>query len=409
MTSSTLSLLLFLALVIAGAKLSGLASTRFGQPAVLGELLLGLVLGPSVVDILNVRPFDSHELQVTIESLAELGVILLMFLAGLEVQLDELRHAGRVSLLAGTLGVVAPLILGAVAALPFGYNLSQAIFIGIILTATSVSISAQTLMELGVLRSREGVALLGAAVIDDVISIMVLSLYMAVALGGGAGSLFGTVVRIVVYLAIAGAAARWIVPRLTAWVQGLPVSQGTMAVAITTTLVFAWSAEVLGGMAAITGAFVAGLAFARTPWRHGITEGTHTIVYSLLVPVFFVSIGLRADARGLDAAGLILLAVIVATAIVSKILGCGLGALLAGFPRSSALRLGVGMISRGEVGLIVCTVGLGAGLIDEAIFSDMVIMVLATTLVTPLLLRRVFPRAAVGVARAPATPAKGGE
>ena len=184
-----------------------------------------------------------------------------------------------------------------------------------------------------------------------------------------------------------------IIPRLGSMVAQLPISEGVMALAIVVTLLYAWTAEALGGMAAITGAFLAGLLFARTPLRHHIEAGMHTLAYSWLVPVFFVSIGLEANARALGLEGLPFALIIIGIAVLSKVLGCGIGARLGGFSNSEALRLGVGMSSRGEVGLIVASVGLGSGLIGERIFASVVLMILVTTLVTPILLRMLYPKA----------------
>ena len=183
--SPVLQLLFELSILIAVAKGAGYLSTRLRQPAVLGEILAGLLLGPSLINIQALPFLASEQLPETITELAELGVILLMFLAGLEADLSQMRRAGKVVILAGLLGVIVPLVMGAGVALPFGYETTQAIAIGMLLTATSVSISARTLLELGVLRSREGVALLGAAVVDDVVVILLLSIFLAIATGGG--------------------------------------------------------------------------------------------------------------------------------------------------------------------------------------------------------------------------------
>ncbi len=386
-----LQFLLALAIVIAGAKLGGLVSNRLGQPAVLGELLVGLILGPTVLDLLHLPIFGDSHLPETIHLLAELGVVFLMFIAGLEIELDEMAAAGRVAVLAGVLGVAVPLVLGAATALPFGYAPVQSLFIGIILTATSVSISAQTLMELGVLRSREGVALLGAAVIDDVVVILILSLFVALAgEGGGLTDVVWVVVKMAVYLGAAAVLGAWLIPAFTRWADRQPVSEGLLAGAVVAMLAFAWSAEALGGVALITGAFIAGVLFARTPWRDRIEAGMHAIAYAFFVPIFFVGIGLQANARLIGGDYLVFATLIVAVAIISKLIGSGLGARLASFDYEAALRVGTGMISRGEVGLIVATVGLDNGFINNEVFAIAVVMVLATTLVTPLLLRRVF-------------------
>jgi Kef-type K+ transport system membrane component KefB len=402
-----LQFLLLLAILIAVAKGAGYLSTRLGQPAILGELLVGLILGPTVLDILHWPFFDGGHLDEMIHHLAQLGVLLLMFSAGLEVDIEAMLRAGRPAVLSGVLGVVAPIALGLAAALPFGFSLQKGLAIGLMLAATSVSISAQTLMELGVLRSRVGMALLGAAVVDDVLVIVFLSLFVALLVGGGGGIL--AVVWILVKMGLFLGVAIWlgnrVVPRLAVTVERLPISEGVMALTLVVVLLFSWGAEFLGSVATITGAFLAGLAFARTSLRRRIESGVHTLAYSWLVPIFFLSIGLEANARVLGSGGLPFTLVLVAIAVISKVLGSGLGARLGGFTNREALRLGTGMISRGEVGLIVASVALAADVISKDVFASVVIMVLATTLLTPLLLRSLYAKAT----RGPETSASAGE
>ncbi len=246
------------------------------------------------------------------------------------------------------------------------------------------------------LRSQVGIALLSAAVVDDVLVILFLSLFTALTAdgGGGAVAILWVLVRMVTFLGLAIWLGAKFIPRLGLWVERLPISGGVMALAIVVILVYAWTAEFLGGVASITGAFLAGLLFARTPLRHHIEAGMHTLAYSWLVPVFFVSIGLEANARALGLEGLPFAIIIVVVALISKVIGCGIGARWGGFSNLDALRLGVGMSSRGEVGLIVASVGLGAGLIEDRIFASVVLMVLVTTLVTPILLRALYPQSA---------------
>jgi Kef-type K+ transport system membrane component KefB len=391
--TSFLQLILTLTIIVAVAKAAGYLSIRLGQPAVLGELLAGLLLGPTVLNMLGWPFFSDAHLGDSIKHLAEIGVLFLMFVAGLEVDLEGMLRSGRVAALSGVLGVVAPAILGWVAALLFGFGTEAGLFIGLMLTPTSVSISAQTLMELGVLRSLEGVTLLGAAVVDDILAILLLSVFIALTGGGGGGaaSILWVVGKMSLYLALALVAGIWLIPRLTRWVEQLPISEGVMALVVVMALFYGWAAEVLGGMAAITGTFLAGLFFARTPLHEYISRGMHTLTYAWLVPVFFVSIGLEANARAMGVGDSLFMLVLILVAVLSKVLGSGVGARLAGFDNRQALRLGVGMVSRGEVGLIVASLGLEAGLISEGVFASVVIMVLATTLLTPLMLRVLYP------------------
>ncbi|MCH8094280.1 MAG: cation:proton antiporter [Chloroflexi bacterium] len=389
-----LQFLLAVALIVAAAKTAGYLSTRLGQPAVLGEILAGLALGPTVLDMLQWPLFSDPQLGETLSHLAHLGVLLLMFIAGLDVDLRSMTKAGRPVMLAGVLGVLAPVGLGYAAALSFGFDQQQSLAIGLVLAATSVSISAQTMMELGVLRTRVGVALLGAAVVDDVLVILFLSLFIALIGGGGGGvsALLWVTVKMVGFLGLAAWLGARLIPRLGSWVEQLPISEGVLALAMVVTLLYAWASEAIGGMAAITGAFLAGLLFARTSLRQHLEGGMHSLAFSWLVPIFFVSIGLQVNARALGLGGLPFALVIVLVAVVSKVIGSGIGARLGGFPKGEALRLGVGMVSRGEVGLIVASVALDAGLIGDGIFASVVLMVVATTLLTPIMLRALYPK-----------------
>jgi len=231
-------------------------------------------------------------------------------------------------------------------------------------------------------------------VVDDVLVILLLSLFVTLT-GGGSGGVVAVIwvlVKMIAFLGLATWLGVRLIPRLGSLVDQLPISEGVMALVVVVTLLYAWAAEALGGVAAITGAFLAGLLFARTPLRHYVETRMSTLAYTWLVPVFFVSIGLEANALALGLAGLPFTLLITIVALISKVLGCGIGARLGGFSNSEALRLGVGMTSRGEVGLIVASVGLDAGLIGEEIFAGMVLMVLATTLLTPIMLRALYPQ-----------------
>jgi Kef-type K+ transport system membrane component KefB len=410
--SHLLQLLLLLALAVAAAKLSGAAANRTGQPAVFGEILAGLVLGPTVLNVLGwplfaeivVPPHGAAPapLLESVRDLAELGVILLMFIAGLETDVGEMRQVGKVAFWAAFGGVALPFAGGAATAVAFGLPLLwTGIFIGTILTATSVSISAQTLMELGALRTREGSTILGAAVIDDVMGIVLLSLVVALARAGGGVSaveMGWIVLRMAIFFGGAIALGRFF-EAFAARAERLAVSQGLLASVIIVALLYAWAAEYVGGVAAITGSYVAGVLFAQTRFKAAIDRGIHPLTYSMLVPVFFVSIGLQANARELGAHAWFT-GVLVLIAIVTKAAGCGVFAGFFGFSRLEATRVGVGMISRGEVGLIVAGYGLANGLIGPDVFSASVLVVLVTTMVTPPLLRLVFPRRPSG----PASP-----
>jgi Kef-type K+ transport system membrane component KefB len=397
MAQEFLDFLIALAIVIFAAKLGGYISTRFGQPSVLGELLVGVILGPTILNMVFSWPLF-HEPVLLAEALtlmAELGVILLMLLAGLELHLAELLGSGKVSAPAGVLGVLVPLGMGYGAAVLFGVEPAEALFIALTLSATSVSISAQTLMELGVLRTRVGLGLLGSAVFDDILVILLLSIGFGLISGSaseGVGGVLRTVAGMIAYLVAAVLIGIYLLPRLAVWVERLPISQGIIAFALVITLLFAWAAEVIGSMAAITGAFLVGLFLARTPFRERIERGVTAMAYGFFVPIFFVNIGLAVNMREIGDNAILFTAVITIVAVASKILGSGLGALIGGFQRREALQLGIGMVSRGEVGLIVATFALSEGLLSPANFSIVVFMIIVATLITPPMLRASFAR-----------------
>ena len=388
--STFLQLALLLSIILLSAKLAGYMSVRLGQPSVLGELLVGILLGPSVIDLLHF-PFIDPALAHTIAELGELGVLLLMFIAGLELHLDELTRNTRVAGYGGFLGVLVPTVLGWGAGRFFGLDNAVSIFLGLTLGATSVSISAQTLMELKVLRSRVGLSLLGAAVFDDILVILSLSIFLAVSAGtGSVGGVLWILVRMMAFLTLSVAFGWWVLPWLMRRIERLPISQGVLTLALVVMLTYGVAAELLGGMAAITGAFIAGLMMARSGERERVEHGVHALAYGLFVPIFFINIGLSVNARSLQIDMIMFALVITLTAILGKWLGAGIGARLGGLSWHESVQLGAGMISRGEVGLIVAGVGINEGLVSSNEFSAIVVMVLVTTLVTPPILRGLF-------------------
>lgn len=398
------ALFLALGIIILASRIGGTLARRVGQPRVLGELVVGVLLGPTVLDLLHAPILHGIDLNETIRHLSELGVLLLMFLVGLEVNLKELAAVGKTAGIAGALGAIAPVVLGLPLVMLFGYGWQPALFAGVTLAATSVSISAQVLLELGVLRTKVGNALLATALIDDVLAILLVSLAVAVSAGGAVqaavdlGSLLGIVARMALYLGGAFVVAWFVVPRLINWISTMPAirqSYGIPALALVVALVFGWSAEEWGGVAAITGAFIAGVGFSRAKAdvKHEIEASASQIAYSFLVPIFFVHVGLETNLRAFPLSALPLALLLLVVALISKVGGCGLGARWGGFAPREALQLGVCMISRGEVGLIIATLGVTSGVFqtDQPLFAALFLVILVTTVVTPLLVRQVFP------------------
>ncbi|MBI5666740.1 MAG: cation:proton antiporter [Chloroflexi bacterium] len=400
--SPVIALFLVLGIIILTARVGGSLARRFDQPRVLGELVVGVLLGPTLLDLLHTSVFgiEAAHLEETVFELAELGVLLLMFKVGLDVHLSELAKVGKVALLAGVLGAVVPVAFALPLALAFGYSWETGLFAGVTLAATSVSISAQVLLELGVLQTKEGNALLATALIDDVVAILLVSLTIAIT-GSQAsvapGDLVLIVVRMAAYIGIAFAIAWFLLPRAITWVHHHPEasqSYGVPAFALILALVFGWSAEYFGGIATITGAFIAGvgLSRAREAIKRPIDMVISSIAYAFLVPIFFVSVGLHVDLSQFPLAALPFAALLLLIAVISKLIGCGGGAKLGGFTNLESLRLGVCMISRGEVGLIIASLGVSSGVLSpqEPVFATLFLVILLSTVLTPPLVRRVF-------------------
>ncbi|MBK8023830.1 MAG: cation:proton antiporter [Chloroflexi bacterium] len=398
-----LALFLALGIVITSARIAGGLARQFRQPRVLGELIVGVILGPTLLDLLHSSALglDQAHVSETVSELAQLGVLLLMFKIGLDVHIAELMKVGKVALFAGLGGALLPVIMVYPIVRLTGIGWEAALFTGVILAATSVSISAQVLLELDVLQTKEGNALLAAALIDDVVAILLVSITVAITSpregGLDAGVLLGIVGRMALYFVGAFMIAWFLIPRLINWMQTQPAiahSYGIPAIALVLALLFGWSAEAWGGVAAISGAFIvgAGLSRAREPIKHTIDVAISNIAYTLLIPIFFVNVGLEIDLHLLPLSVLPLAALLLVLAFASKLIGCGAGALLGGFNRQESLRLGICMVSRGEVGLIIASLGASSGVFrsDDGLYGAVFLVILLSTVITPPLVRRVF-------------------
>lgn len=374
----SLNILLVIALVLLGAKVAGRLSQRVGLPTPFGKILLGLIIGPAVLNW--VSPGE------TLRNLADIGVILLMFLAGLETDMVQMRRVGWASFWTALGGVVLPFAGGLGLGYVFGLGAVESLFLGAILTATSVSISAQTLMEMGKLRTREGTTILGAAVIDDVMGIIILAFVFAL---GSGEALLPALLKMAIFLPLAVVVGRFVVPPLMKQVQGRLPQEAQLAVILVLALLYAWAAQYWGGVAAITGAYIAGLLVSQTELREHASGGLGSIGYTFFVPIFFVGIGLQTDLLHLGEAWLLGIAVL-AVAVVGKVLGCYVGARGGGFSHKESLRVGVGMMSRGEVALVIAAAALQAGVVDTGIFAVAVLTALATTLLTPVFLKLTY-------------------
>lgn len=367
-----------LAVILFASKIAGDLSVRLGQPSVLGKLLIGIVLGPAVLGIITN--------QEILHELSQIGVLLLMFIAGLETDVEELRQTAKPSTYVGIAGILVPLGLGYLAGLLMELSALEAIFLGLLLSATSVSISVQALKELDRLKSREGMTILGAAVIDDVLVIIALAFVMSAA--GGEVNLAAMVGKKAAFFGLAILAGWKAVPWILKRFAPLRVSEAVISAALLICFFFSALAE-YAGVAAIIGAYIAGVAISLTDYKHEVFEKVETIGYSVFVPVFFTTIGVAVNFTGLSRYlwVIVLLSVL---AILTKLIGSAIGARLSGFGWRSSLGIGAAMVSRGEVALIIAAIGLERGLLAEPLFPVIVLVVLVTTVVTPPMMKTFF-------------------
>jgi len=371
-----------LALILIIAKVCGYLATKIRMPAALGQLVGGIIIGPSILHFVSYSE-DVH-------LISELGIILLLFLAGLETNIEEFRRVGVPAFLVAVGGVAVPFFLGYVSALLFGYSKVQALFLGGGLTATSVGLTASILMEMKKLKGKEGTTILAAAVVDDVLGIVILTILVALNTEGHVyiEDLLILLGEVVFFFTVGILLGTPVIKETLKLSSKIELPETVTAFALSIMLIFAYIAEKFQ-IAGITGAYLAGLIIAQTDEARRITTKIMTIAYSLFVPVFLVSIGIKSDVRVLLHAGTFAL-LYSFIGIFGKIVGCGAGALLAKFKPKEAIRVGVGMIPRMEVALIIANVALTEGVFDQGIFSIPVAMVIITTIITPPLLKWAF-------------------
>lgn len=369
-------------IILLATKLAGDLSVRLGQPAVVGKLLIGVVIGPALLGWVE----NSH----IIEELSEIGVLLLMFMAGLETDLGDLRRSFKSSMAVAVGGIIVPFAGGYLSGTAIGMSTSHAIFLGLLLSATSVSISVQSLKDLNLMNSRESTTLLGAAIIDDILVVVLLAFVMS--LFGGEEVNLGLVIgKKFVFFIIAGLFiwkfAKWVMK----WLAPLRVTESVISAGLILCFFLAFVAEELG-VAGIIGAFAAGLAISQTGYKQEVEHKLEPIAYTIFVPIFFVSVGFSVTFEGL-ASQIGLLVVFFLIAVITKLVGSGIGAKLTGFSLRSSAGIGSGMVSRGEVALIIATLGLESGLLEQKYFTVLVLVVILTTLITPYLLSRTLGKA----------------
>lgn len=366
-------------IILLATKVAGQLSIRLGQPSVLGKIIIGIILGPALLGWV-------HDTEI-VSIFSQIGVLLLMFLAGLETNLKDLNRNLKAALYVAIGGIVAPIIGGYIGSQYYGLSVPESIFIGLLLSATSVSISVQTLKELGWLNSKEGSTLLGAAVLDDIIVVILMAVAMSFFVGSDV-SIALLIAKKIIFFVIIILASKWLVPKFIQIFSKFKVTEAVLSAGLIICFSFAYFAEYLG-IAGIIGTFFAGIAIAQTKFKEEIEHKVEPIAYGIFVPFFFVSIGLAVSFDGIgDQVGLIVVFSIIA--ILTKFLGSGIGARLSGFQTRSSMGIGAGMISRGEVALILAAMGLESGLLPTEYYTAMIIVVIVTTLVTPPLLKLFF-------------------
>ncbi|WP_167958925.1 cation:proton antiporter [Anaerosporobacter faecicola] len=379
-----------LAIIIVAAKLCGIAARKCKAPQVVGEIVAGLLIGPSILGLVNQTDFISQ--------MAEIGVILLMFSAGLETDLKELMKTGPIACLIACAGVFIPLVGGTLLYMIFYHTMPaagseefyKAVFIGVIMTATSVSITVQSLRELGHIKGRVGTTILSAAIIDDIIGIIVLTFVVGFK---NPESNPGTVVinTVLFFLAagIGGYIAYQIFRRLSSkyhHTRRVPI----MGLALC--LAMAYIAEKYFGIADITGAYVAGIILCSIRDSEYIAEKMDINSYMLFGPVFFASIGLKTNIDNINGTILAFSICFVLVALITKIVGCGLMARICKFSQHDSVKIGVGMMTRGEVALIVSQKGLAVGLLTPVYFTSVILLIIISSIATPIALKVLYAK-----------------
>ena len=384
-----LSVLKDLAIIVVFAKAFGLLARKLKAPQVVGEIVAGLIVGPSVLGIVKLNDF--------LDICAGIGVVLLMFAAGLGTNLKQLLHTGVKALLIACAGVLVPLIGGTLLYLGF-YGAAEigspkfftAVFIGVIMTATSVSITVETLKELGKLKTELGTTILSAAIIDDVIGILVLTFVIGfknpesnpgfVALSTAAFFALSIVLGFVIYKAFKLIDRRW------------PHTRRIPILALALCFGLSYAAEKFFGIADITGAYVAGIILSKLHDSDYIEQKMDINSYMIFGPIFFASIGLKTKISGITWELVLFSAAFVAVALVSKIVGCGAMSRLCGFRGTDTLKVGVGMMTRGEVALIVAQRGLTEGMIGSEYFTSVILLIIVSSILTPIILKLLYAK-----------------
>ncbi|PWF99342.1 cation:proton antiporter [Levilactobacillus bambusae] len=375
-----------LCLLLVLTTLAGHLCNRVGIPAVIGEILVGVLVGPALLNWIQ----PNH----LVDLFSNIGVVILMFIGGLESDLKLLKRYLKPAILVAVIGVILPLAIMGGVSLGFGYSLVDAIFIGIIFSTTSVSISVEVLKDYHALSTKEGATILGAAVADDILGVVLLSVMLSLVGGGQTGHSsmnLGLVILLQIgFFVVTYLLVKWIAPYLMRLSERLLMASSVTIVSIVICFSMAFLAEKVGLSGAV-GAFFAGIAVAQTPYQTEVAEHVEPIGYAIFIPVFFVSVGLSITFTHLNES-LLFVVVMTVLACVTKLSGCGLGARWSGFNRLSSRVIGAGMISRGEMALITAQIGFSAGLLTKSTYSDVILVIILATVIAPFILKNALKK-----------------
>lgn len=381
-------------LILVATKFFGVLSKKMNMPAVVGALISGIILGPACLNILHETDF--------IMQISELGVIVIMFTAGLEVDIKELKKCGMASFSVAIFGVLVPLILGTILGVCFNtpanifdftnIEMLKNIFLGIVLTATSVSITVETLKELGKLTTKVGNVILGAALIDDILGIIALTVITSMVNSSGASPLI-VIFKIALFFVFSILIGLFLSKNITKWMDKTEKGLRRYTIfAFALCLLLAFVAEKFFGVADITGAFIAGVILSNSPKSPYLDRRFGILSYMLLSPVFFASIGLKVDLTGFNSSLILFTVLLLVVAILSKVIGGAFGAKLFKFSNKDSIIIGTSMMTRGEVALIVANKGAEAGLMTPTFFAPIVIMVTICALLSPVFLKILYKK-----------------
>jgi Kef-type K+ transport system membrane component KefB len=380
-----------LAILLFAAKMLGLLARKIGAPEVVGEIMAGLLLGPAVFNLVQDTDFLSK--------MAEIGVMMLMFGAGLGTDVKELKKTGFKATLIACVGVAVPMAMGTALYMafygfgPFGSEqFLKGLFIGTIMSATSVSITVAALKELGKLNDTVGTTITSAAIIDDVIGIIVLTVVISMSGAGGETGIGTVIIKVILFFVIA-VISGYLIYKVMVWLDSNhPHSRRVPIISLCYCFLLGYVAEQFFGIADITGAYVAGVILCNLSDREYIEDKVDVSSYMVFAPLFFAGIGLKTSISSMNGKLLLFSICFVAVALIGKVIGCGLCAKIVRFKGRDSMRIGIGMMSRGEVALITAQKGLGVGLLTSDYFTAVILLILASSIITPILLKRSYSR-----------------